>query len=203
MLVFAESGLTFLAVPKTGTTAIELALRPQADVIFAQTRKHVTAQRFKSKIAPFLKSTFGIETETVAVMRDPVDQIASWYRYRSRPALAAHPRSTAEMSFDAFVRAVISQTPPEFAQIGSQHAFLTDPSGAVVVDHLFAYDALPDFAGFMADRLDVPVTLERKNVSPALETPLHADVRHALLSARSEEFALYERLKSAGHLRFA
>lgn len=201
MLVFADSRLTFLAVPKTGTTAVEMALRHRADVIFAKSRKHITAQRFKTKVAPFLAQTFGLKTETVAVMRDPVDQIRSWYKYRSRDALDGQPRSTAGLSFDAFVDAVISEAPPECAQIGSQFAFLTDKTGAVAVDHLFDYAAQPAFLDFLSTRLGTQFTLEQKNISPPKAAALSDDMRARLNAARPEEFALYERLSARGYLR--
>ena len=203
MLVFPESRLTYLAVPKTGTTAIEMALRPRAEIIFAKARKHITARRYTSKVAPFLSSTFGIETETVAIMRDPVDQLRSWYKYRRREELIGQPRSTAEMSFDDFVQAVISDDPPEFAKIGSQFRFLADKSGAVIVDHLFDYSALPAFLTFMSNRLAGPVELKEVNVSPLTDAPLSDAVRQELEAKRSEEFALYERLSLTGYLHFA
>ena len=203
MLVFPESRLTYLAVPKTGTTAIEMALRPRAEIIFAKARKHITARRYTSKVAPFLSSTFGIETETVAIMRDPVEQIRSWYKYRRREELIGQPRSTAGMSFDDFVQAVISDDPPEFAKIGSQFRFLTDKTGAVIVDHLFDYSALPAFLTFMSNRLAGPVELKEINVSPRSDAPLSDAVRPELKAKRSEEFALYERLSQTGYLHFA
>jgi len=55
MLVSLEQNLVFLAAPKTSTTAIELALRAKAGVIFAKQRKHTTALRFHTKISPFAK----------------------------------------------------------------------------------------------------------------------------------------------------
>ena len=84
MLVFSEQNLVFLAVPKTGTTAIEMALRPKADVIFAKQRKHTTALRFRTKIGPFLRNAYDMNPKPFAIMRDPIDQIASWYRYRQK-----------------------------------------------------------------------------------------------------------------------
>ena len=60
MLIFPESNLTYLAVPKTGSTAVEMALRPRAEIVFAKRRKHMNAQRYQSKVAPFLSKTFGI-----------------------------------------------------------------------------------------------------------------------------------------------
>jgi hypothetical protein len=51
--VFFEQNLVFLAVPKTGTTAIEGALRSKADIVFAKSRKHTTGMLYRMKIAPF------------------------------------------------------------------------------------------------------------------------------------------------------
>jgi hypothetical protein len=53
MLVFFEQNLVFLAVPKTGTTAIEGALHSKADIVFAKSRKHTTGMLYRMKIAPF------------------------------------------------------------------------------------------------------------------------------------------------------
>ena len=80
----------------------------------------MNAHRYVTKFAPFLKRTFGIRAETVAVMRDPVDQLRSWYKYRSREGLIGSLRSTAQMSFDDFILATAQDAPPAFAQVGSQ-----------------------------------------------------------------------------------
>ncbi len=198
MLIFAESRLTYLAVPKTGSTAVEMALRPRAEIVFAKRRKHMNARRFQSKVAPFLEQTFGIETETVAVMRDPVDQIRSWYKYRRRDEVAGQPRSTDSMTFDTFVLAVAAESPPEFANIGSQHNFLTDSKGRVQVDHLFAYENQPAFLAFLSQRLGFEVALKQKNVSPPIDAPLSEATLTVLKAARPEEFELYAQLMSAG-----
>jgi hypothetical protein len=198
MLIFPDCNLTYLAVPKTGSTAVEMALRPRAEIVFAKRRKHMNAQRYRSKVAPFLAETFGIETETVAVMRNPVDQIRSWYKYRQRAEVADQPRSTGEMSFDAFVMAVTADEPPDYANIGSQHNFLTDRKGEVKVDHLFAYEDQPAFLAFLSDRLGCKIALKQKNVSPKIDAPLSDSVLNVLKAARPEEFELYERLTAAG-----
>ena len=198
MLVFSDQQLTYLATPKTGTTAIEMALRATAEISFGKRRKHMNAARFHGKVAPFLKKTFGIKTETVAVMRSPVDQIRSWYKYRARPEVDGSARSSADTSFDEFVLAVISDDPPEYAQIGSQYDFLTDDSGMVLVNHLFAYEDQDAFLSFLEKRLGKAIELKRKNVSPWLDAELSPDVEKKLRAARPEEFALYARLMAAG-----
>ncbi|MFD2740317.1 hypothetical protein ACFSUD_12090 [Sulfitobacter aestuarii] len=199
MLIFLRHELTFLATPKTGTTAVEMALRPRAEIVFARGRKHITAQRYHARIAPFLEQTFNARPETCAVMRDPVTQIRSWYRYRSTAARRGVAEvSTSHMSFDDFVRAVIAPAPPAAARIGSQFAFLTSHEGIPLVDHLFAHDAQPAFRSFLEERLSGPIELKQRNVSPEIAASLSPSVEAELREARAAEFALYDRLRAAG-----
>lgn len=198
MLVFSEQKLAFLAVPKTGTTAFEMALRSRADMILTKRRKHLTATRFHNKVAPFLADTFDLTVETMAVMRDPVEQIRSWYRYRSGPRQKGTKASTNGCSFDDFVLAVISDKPPPFAGIGSQFNFVTSGKGEVLVNHLFAYERQPVFRAFLGDAFGEEIVLKQKNVSPPAEAPLSASIEAKLRRVRAEEFALYERIKDAG-----
>ncbi|MGB7243937.1 MAG: hypothetical protein WBC93_17870 [Sulfitobacter sp.] len=201
MLIFIEKKLVYLATPKTGTTAVEMALRTEADISIGRSRKHMTAQRYRRKIAPFLKEAFQVEPDTVAVMRDPVEQLRSWYKYRTRAEKIGSARSTNGCSFDDFVLAVIADDPPAFAGIGSQFKFLTTRDGDLLVQHLFAYENQPQFRAFLSGRLDRDLTLKQINVSPEVPTPLSAETEQKLRAARSAEFALYDRLQqSGGHL---
>ncbi len=201
MLIFADARLTYLATPKTGSTAVEMALRPKADIVLAKKRKHMNAARYKTKLAPFLKDAFGIRAETIAVMRDPVDQIRSWYKYRSRDGISGQPRSTSTLTFDEFVLAVAQEDPPEYAQIGSQFSFLTNQAGELLVDHLFSYEAQAAFLEFMITRLNTEIKLKRKNVSPMRDADLSDETTAILRNARPDEFDLYDQLvASDGYL---
>jgi hypothetical protein len=87
MLVFWKAKLVLLAVPKTGTTALEAAFGPWADGAFLNPPrlKHMTLRRYRRQLAPILEQEDGPPLEVMAVMREPVDWLSSWYRYRSRP----------------------------------------------------------------------------------------------------------------------
>jgi hypothetical protein len=202
MLVFSDQSLAFFAVPKTGTTAVEMALKPRADIVFSKQRKHMTAQRFHTRVAPFLRDTFDLVPDRVAVIREPVDQIRSWYRYRSGPRRAGSARSTNGCSFDDFVLAVISDTPPAFAGIGSQYNMLTSGNlkkgGDLLVHHLFAYDHQPLFRGFLSDRFGKEIVLKQKNVSPDAPAPLDPEIEARLRKVRAREFELYDQVMQAG-----
>jgi len=208
MLIFSDQSLAFIAVPKTGTTAVEMALKPRADIAFSKQRKHMTAQRFHTKVAPFLLDVFALVPDRVAVMRDPIEQIRSWYRYRSGPRREGTVRSTNGCSFDEFVLGVISENPPAFAGIGSQYNMLSSGNlknaGDVLVHHLFAYESQPLFRRFLSERFEKDVVLKQKNVSPSAQAQLDPAVEAQLRKVRAHEFDLYDRvLQADGHLRTA
>lgn len=202
MMIFTDKRLTFLATPKTGTTAVYMALQGRAEITFRGNSKHTNARQFAKKVAPFLHDAYGIETETVAVMRNPVDQLRSWYKYRTRPDLKNTGKSTAAMSFDDFVKATIADNPPAFAQVGDQIRFLTNGRGRVLVDHLFDYDNQEGLIEFLSLRLGQDIKLEQHNVSPNVEAQLSTDVALQLREKRAPEFALYDALKSLNGYRW-
>ncbi len=197
MLIFLSHELAFLATPKTGTTAVEMALKPHAEIIFARNRKHITAQRYAVRVRPFLQKTFSASPAPLAVMRNPVDQLRSWYRYRSQPRLDGKRFSTKGLTFEQFVLQVISDDPPPRAQVGSQFAFLTSDKGKLLIQHLFAYERQPAFRDFLSEKLGREAILTPRNVSPDIPAPLSEDVANQLRAARAEEFALYDRLMAA------
>jgi len=198
MFVCSAQSLAFIAVPKTGTTAVEMALKPKADILFTKSRKHMTAQRFHNKVAPFLADAFNLFPDRIAVMRNPEEQIRSWYRYRTGERQQGSNNATGALSFDQFVLDVISDTPPPHAGIGSQYRMLTSGKGDVLVHHLFAYESQPLFRGFLNDRFGEEIMIKQKNVSPPADAPLAPETGARLRAARSAEFELYDRLMDAG-----
>lgn len=202
MQIYFQQNLAFLAVPKTGTTAFEMALRPYADIVFAKRRKHMTAGQFQRRMAPFLKGFYELEPERMAVMRNPIEQIRSWYRYRTRPVKQGGKAKAQDLSFDEFVRLVIQSPQPPVAAIGSQLGFLSMHDGSLPVHHIFAYEHQPKLRAFLNERFAAELKIPVKNVSPEKPTPLSDEVEAELRSARAAEFALYERILEAdGHLR--
>lgn len=198
MLVFFKQNLTFFAVPKTGTTAYSMALKTHADIVFAKRVKHMTVGKYDSRFAPFLSKTFGLQPERLAVMRDPVDQLRSWYKYRSRRKLRDSDTSTDGLSFDAFVLDAISDTPTVSKGIGSQLRFLSVRDGSVPIDLLFAYEEQAMLRDFLEDRFEAELLLKPKNVSPDIPAPISPEVEAQLRAARPQEFALYARITEAG-----
>ncbi|MZQ88305.1 hypothetical protein GVY41_03255 [Frigidibacter albus] len=191
MLIFWKRHLVFLANTKTGSTSIEMALESLADVAVQRppALKHTTAARFSGLLAPFLgESAEGQPFETVALIREPLDWLGSWYRYRLRE----HLPIGGDGSFAAFIAGYLDEPQEEFARVGSQAAFLTGADGQIAVDHLFRYEDIEQLLEFLEDRLDCAITLPHLNVSPRAPMDLPADLTRRLTERLAADYALYE-----------
>lgn len=196
MLVFWKQRIVLLAVPKTGTTALEQALLPHASaaILDPPGQKHVSAQQYRNRLSNFFEQRGKRPMDLVAVMREPVDWLGSWYRYRSRPQLDGKPNSTAGISFDDFVSAWLHPTRPAFADVGSQVNFLSDDKGERAVDQIFRYDRIAELVHFMEARLDTQLELPRANVSPHGPIDLSARIKDRLTREARAEFDLWDSL---------
>ena len=194
MLVFWKENLVLLAVPKTGSTALEGALAPRASMVLRDPPhlKHAPCYRYKRFLKPFFVQAGGQKPELMAVVRNPIDWLGSWYRYRTREDLVGHPNSTRDISFDDFVLEYCKGAPAPFANVGSQARFLTINDGEIGAQHLFQYEQCDKVIGYLEERLDVTITLKQKNVSPKMELELSAEVEAKLREKRAVEFAVWE-----------
>ncbi|SFA77797.1 hypothetical protein SAMN05421688_0804 [Poseidonocella pacifica] len=203
MLIFFDANLVFFAVPKTGTTAYESALRKRADIVYRNKPavKHLNTRKFDRSLAPYLKKAHQLVPERLAMIREPLDQLGSWYRYRTLLP-TSNPNSTKGHSFDAFLRAHLLDRPPAFAKIGRQHTFLTDPDGAIRVHHLFAADRGDLVHAFLEARFGEPVEIGRRNLSPSMEISCDPGLAAEVRAARAADFELYESVSRTGYLQF-
>lgn len=197
MLVFFQERLVFLAVPKTGTTAYQTALSERADMVVRNPPelKHAPLYRYNRFFRPMFDRVGGAQMETVAVMREPISWLGSWYRYRQRPFLLGSPNATHGVTFDEFVLGHVKGNPPEFANVGSQAKFLEPRPNGTAVTHLFRYEELGKLNRFLMDRLKVDFVLPHENVSLAIELELSSDVERKLRQKRAAEFDLYESIQ--------
>jgi hypothetical protein len=196
MLVFWDERLAFLATPKTGSTAIAAALESLAAVSIQRPPllKHTTVHRYRRFVGPYLEAASKDTFTVVALMREPRDWLGSWYRYRQREETDP-TKSTAGMSFDAFVRAWCEEPRPAFADVGSQERFLR-PRQGVGVDRLFRYEEIDTFVHFLEDRLNCEITLPRINVSPKGATDLAPETEALLREAAADDYSMYETLQA-------
>jgi hypothetical protein len=201
MLIFWKERLVFLANTKTGSTSVERALEPLAHVSVQRppALKHLSARQYHATLAPFLESQTGQRFTTVALVREPVDWLGSWYRYRQRDDIPYAPGSTDGTDFAGFTDAYLAgQVPgivgdggPAAGPLGAQADFLCDASGACLVDRVFRYENITDFLHFLDDRLGCEVILPRLNVSPKATMHLPDDLRARLMDRFAIDYAVY------------
>lgn len=195
MLIFLKARLVVFATPKTASTSIEDAIGAFADIRITKNpnAKHTPYRKYKRHLKPFVE-TFGEDFACVAVMREPTQWLGSWFRYRSRDALAGKPNSTASMDFEAFIEAYLQDTPPACARVGSQAKFLTDNQGRLGMDHLFRYEDMPALQEFLQDRLNFSFELGHANRSPDGQIGLSPDLEQKLRAHCAQDFELYENI---------
>lgn len=197
MLVFYKERLVFLSVPKTGTTAFETALRDRADMVISDPPelKHAPVYRYNRFFRPMFEKVCKAEMETLAVMREPVSWLGSWYRYRRRPFMEGRPNSTHEVGFDDFVNAYLKGDKPGFANVGSQAKFLEPRPNGTRVTHLFRYEEPEKLTRFLEDRLQTEISTARENVSLPMELELSVKTEARYRRKCAEEFALYDSIR--------
>lgn len=197
MMIFLKEKLVFLATPKTASTSIEMALGPKCDIRLSKSpmAKHTPLRKYKRMLEPFVMTLTGDEPDTVAMIREPVEWLGSWYRYRGREELNGKANSTANISFDRFVAAYLEETPPEYARVGSQATFLSDKKGEMGVDYLFCYEDLDGMVRFLENRLGRQISLGMANISPRKELSLSPALQAELQTAHHRDFEIYEQFR--------
>jgi len=193
MLVFFKEPLVLLSVPKTGSTAYHTALRDRADLVFSDPPelKHAPLYRYNRWVRPMFKKVCNAEMDIVAVMREPISWLGSWYRFRRRPFMNGKANSTSNVTFDEFILAYCGDQKPKFANVGSQAKFLEPQPNGCSVAHLFRYENQKRLNGFLEERLSTELVLKRQNESPAMDLSLSPQTEAVLRHTCASEFELY------------
>jgi len=210
MIFLHKAKLVILSQPKTGTTALEAALSARASIVANKPPelKHMSYRGFMKHVAPLIEAQSGLDRsdyEVIAVMREPVDWLGSWYRYRTRDELRkpGNPRAvnfTGDMRFDDFVRDVCRPAweQPPHARIKTPSWVALSGTGTIGVDRLFSYEALDRLHDFITDRTGKPIETSTANVSPKMELTLEPETRERLKQHFAFEFDLYGTLADDG-----
>lgn len=182
------------SVPKTGTSAIDQVLAPHADVAITgpPILKHLPVYRYNRFITPLWEAVEAEEFETFAMIREPLDWLGSWYRFRTRPNLNGKANSTLHVTFDEFVGEALKGKPAAFANVGSQEKFLSGGLGHNGVDHLFQYEQMPLALAFLQKRLRIDMTLSQVNTSPTMPLRLGDKITEKFHRKKAAEIALWQ-----------
>lgn len=197
MLVFWKERLVFLAVPKTGTEAYEAALAPHAGLVVTDPPelKHAPVYRYNRFFRPMYERVMGEELELMAVIREPISWLGSWYRYRRRPFMKGRPGSTHEVDFDTFVQGWMMGDRPAYANVGSQSKFVEPRPNGCKVAHFFRYENRARLDAFLAERLGREIEVPEINVSPRETLDLSDKTEARLRRKCAAEFELWESIE--------
>lgn len=197
MLASVEKRFLFVANTKTASTSIEHALIPYCEVFRSGTpqRKHITLHETlqgyqflfgQPAHAPERYFKFG-------VMREPLDWIGSWFRYRKGNKVQSP--LPAGMSFAEFWAMRDWNILLGNGQPNLQRRMFVGPKGGVLADVIIPYHRLDAMLPEILELLRIPATLPRQNVSEITEAPAMSDALRAELQAfYAPDYALWNRL---------
>lgn len=200
MMVFWNEGLVLLSVPKTGTHAYMRALAPRASLVVSDPPelKHAPVYRYNRFFRPMFDKMGKPDLELVAVIREPLSWLGSWYRYRQRAALDGRPTSTKDVTIDTFLRAACEESPPAYANVGSQAKFVEPRPNGTAVSHFFRYENQAGFRAFLSKRLGPLPDIPQVNVSPAQSFQISPDAEDLVRQRRAAEFSLWNSIPEGG-----
>lgn len=199
-------------IPKSASTSINFALRRVSECILDGNGglKHTHVTDYETYLEPLLQKRVGVQVsdfERIAVVREPLDMLKSYYTYLQRPGVenprhVDHSRSTVGLSFGEFVRRVLDEQGGKVKPIYSvsrPSGFVKDLTGKVGIDSLFSYDNLDGFSDYMSEKTGETIELEARNVSKVqvqfdITTSLLGEMREIL----AEDFELYEAIAAKG-----
>ena len=176
----------FLCNPKCASTSVENLLDQHQSTIALNGvprppngvgLKHVNAEFTKSKVLPLISSIYpDIQFTKFCIMREPLDHLFSWWKFRSRIAINP-PMSTKGVMFIDFIQQYIDfkegdDSQPAYVRVLNQSQFVLCGEKEVFVDKVFTLDKIDLVEKFLSDRANKLVSLTKCNVSPAtIEIP--------------------------------
>lgn len=207
MLLSNAHNFAFLCTPKCASTSIEKALDSYCDIRMSKPSaiKHINARTFNDYFLPMYQHLVPTSNiETVCLIRNPIDWLFSWYRYRSRLELAnnAHSNSqnyTGHINFNEFIEGYLSKgRKPSYAQVSSQYSFIKDSNNNVGIDLIFPFERLDLLLHYFEKKLNTTLEPQRLNVSPSQTISLDSSLQNKLFEYLQDDFDLYERAKAQG-----
>jgi hypothetical protein len=214
MLMSTQYGFAFLCNPKCASTSVESVLKKHCNIRFTgpSNIKHINARNFDACILKLHgELTAHRPIESFCLIRNPVDWLESWYRYRSRPELAQAKarkqqlRYVGDISFSDFVEAYLlpANERPAFARLSTQFDFMRLQDGSIGVDRIYPLERMDKVREFLSGKIGKPIEFPTKNVSPETPAELEEDLRARLLDRLKKDATLYELALGGGYFERA
>ena len=201
MQISTRHGFAFLSSPKCASTAIENSISNHCNITFTgnPALKHLDARVYSSSVLPLIKALVPqADLVSFSLVREPLEWIASWYRYRTRPALSEpvhphHKNYTGHLSYDEFIEEYIKQDRRKpFANLLRQYDFVKSASGDVGVDLVLPVNRLDLIADFFSSKIGEKIKIPRRNISPKMNLTLDPDREQRLREYLKKDLVLYK-----------
>lgn len=197
MLYSPERGVLILEVPKTGTVALSTGLRDVCQQV-KELQRHVGANQARKH---FGKDRWN-ELETVAVVREPISWLRSWYRY-----LNGKERLGPDLSFHTFVERIAQGDSVDGNRINVRSQFYRLSDGRqqrVIVKHLLCFEHLGDeYASLNSDLLGGQgAPLQKANVSPRKKTEVTDELQALIRDRWSQDFDIWRAAKGRANRKY-
>ncbi len=197
----------FICVPKTGSTSVGNILAEHSSINYdwKPSLKHMGAQVFHDHVMLFHKSLFP-ETaiESFCIMREPVDWVTSWYKYRSRKELLSftnNPRLKhrptlycGDLTIESFIEEVVKEgQKAPFAKILTQSRYIRLDNGEVGMDKVFRYEnGMEPVEEYISNKMGREIQIPKLNVSPHRNTDISLELIERLKDKFKADCELYD-----------
>lgn len=189
-------------VPKSASTSINLALQHVSECTLDGNGgvKHMTVADYEEYLEPFLRKRTDMDISTlerIAVVREPLDMLASYYKYLRRPGVenasnVDHSRNTCGVSFSAFLEDICQKEDERYV-VTRPSRFILDPSKKVGIDLLFSFERLDALAKYLTCKTGQEIEIPKRNVSAQLDTgSVESDLLNRVQDAFEDDLILYE-----------
>ena len=175
MLIFVNQGLIVYSVPKTGSTSIEKAIGKGASIKLSGTGdnglKHINSRKFNKWSRTLRREFPNQQFVSCCVIREPLDRLKSWYRYKSRDTLKNQKRYVGNITFEEYLNNLCDKIEKKSTRyyLNSLSRFLISRD-KINVDRIFPYEKIEQFTDFLSLKLNKEIILPRKNVSPEISS---------------------------------
>lgn len=169
MLASFRNEFVLLSNPKSGTTAYEDAFGKFAEVHVGGTPKwkHLNYYRMRQHFGDIFERA---NCTILTVVRDPIETVESWYKYRTRKGLSNpkhkwHHRYAGDISFEQFVEEWNARSSKR-AEAPSSVNFCFNENDELAPSTYIHYSNIDDLRKVLSQKVGKDVKVPPKNISP-------------------------------------
>lgn len=202
MQLSTKYGFAFLCMPKCASTSVENAISDHCNLSTGghPSIKHINIRKYKAYIeALHMELLPKKKVETFCLMREPIEWLGSWYRYRSRKELENekhpnHKNYTGNITFSEFLEEYLKDEKLPYAKVENQFQFVCLKDGSVGVDRIFKMEALDQVEAYLSDKIGEKIIIPRLNVSPEVAVDVDVGLCERVRDKLRKDYELYESL---------